>query len=132
MKTLIVEDDFISRKVLENIMIQYGECDVAEDGKEGFDKFKMSFKENKKYDLICLDIMLPEMDGQIVLKEIRKWEESNDIFGFDGVKIIMITALDDRKNIMEAFRSQCEGYIVKPINKKKVVEQLQTLEIIPK
>ena len=83
------------------------------------------------YDLVCLDIMLPGLEGQGVLKQIREWEAKSNIHGLDGVKIIMITALGDSKNILQAFKSQCEGYIVKPIRKSKVIDQLNALGLVP-
>ncbi|HMK65399.1 MAG TPA: response regulator, partial [Thermodesulfobacteriota bacterium] len=80
------------------------------------------WKELKPYDLICLDIMMPEMDGQELLKKICSAESD---MGVPEVKIIMTTALDDSKNIMTAFRNQCEAYLVKPIRREKVEEQLR-------
>jgi two-component system chemotaxis response regulator CheY len=87
-------------------------------------------KEKEPYDLICLDIMLPKKDGQTVLKEIRDMESDAGIGGLAGVKVIMTTALSDPKNIMEAFSSQCEAYIPKPISKKKLLEEMKGLGLL--
>ncbi|HPX48147.1 MAG TPA: response regulator, partial [Treponemataceae bacterium] len=75
-------------------------------------------------------IMMPELDGQAALKKIRDIEEERGIAARDGVKIIMTTALDDKKNIISAFREQCDVYLVKPIDKEKLVESLNTLNLI--
>lgn len=130
MKTLIVEDDFTSRMDMQQLLAPYGETHVAVDGKEAITAFKMAWGENQPYDLICLDIMMPEMNGQDVLKEIRRLEAEKDIHGFDGAKIIMTTALNDRKNILEAFRSQCEAYLIKPIDKEKLLEHIRNFGMI--
>ncbi len=127
MKILIVEDDFISRKLLNVLLKPYGDCDIAVNGKEAVEAFQTAVEEGQKYDLICLDILMPEMDGQEVLKKIRKIELKNEIFGSEYARIIMTTALSDSKSIMEAFSEQCEAYIVKPITKDKLIKQLHIL-----
>jgi two-component system chemotaxis response regulator CheY len=127
MNILIIEDDVTSGKVLSRILQRYGTVTITTDGRQGLESFKDAFNNKTPYDLIFLDIMMPEIDGQEVLKEIRKTEEMHGIYGFDSVKIIMTTALDDNKNIMQAFRSQCEGYLVKPILKDKVHAEIKRL-----
>lgn len=130
LRILIVEDEFGSRKLLQKFLSPYGVCDLAVDGEEAVEAFKLAMKEEEPYDLICLDIMMPKKDGQTVLKEIREIEESYNISGLDGVKIIMTTALNDPKNILEAFKSQCEAYIPKPISKQKLLEEMKALQLI--
>ena len=71
-KVLIVEDEFTSRKILEDILSPYGQCDMVVDGNDAIKIFKLALKENDPYNLICMDIMMPKMDGQQALKEIRK------------------------------------------------------------
>lgn len=130
MKSLIVEDDYITSQVMQEILLAFGEADLAEDGFKGLELFTTALVENKKYDVIFLDIMMPELDGQEVLAQVRKIEEDYDIYGLDGVKIIMTTALDDFENIKTAFKNQCEGYIVKPIEKDKIVQKISDLGLI--
>lgn len=130
MKILIVEDEFGSRKLLQKFLSPYGVCDMAVDGDEAVEAFSLAMKDNDPYDLVCLDIMLPKKDGQEVLKEIRGIEKDNGKYGLDGTKIIMTTALNDPKNIMEAFKSQCEAYIPKPITKQKLLEEMKSLGLL--
>ncbi|MBF0545007.1 MAG: response regulator [Candidatus Riflebacteria bacterium] len=130
MRILVVEDDFVSRCVFSEYLKPYGEVDVAENGLEGVNAFQAALNEGKPFQLVCLDIMMPEMDGQTVLKEIRILEEKREIRGLDGAKVIMTTALDDFQSIMTAFKGQCEGYLVKPIEKAKLVQQLKNLGLI--
>jgi two-component system chemotaxis response regulator CheY len=130
MKILIVDDDFTSRKLLLKILSDYGACDVAANGKEAIDAFNAALNEWEAYDLVCLDIMMPEMDGHEVLKEIRSIEKSKNIHGLDGAKVIMTTALDDSDNVKSAFREQCEAYLVKPIEKDKLVATLNEFKFI--
>jgi two-component system chemotaxis response regulator CheY len=130
MKTLIVEDDFITSQVMREILLAFGSADIAEDGKKALELFSASQSAPEKYDVIFLDIMMPEMDGQQVLEEIRKIEAKNNVMGLDSVKIVMTTALDDFDNIKKAFFNQCEGYLVKPVEKNKVIEKLVDMGLI--
>ena len=130
MKTLIVEDDFVSRRLIQTILSPYGRCEMATNGKEAVLAFKLAWKENDPYDLICLDIMMPEMDGLEVLEEVRRIEEERGISGLSGVKIIMTTALDDPRSIMKAFNKQCEDYLIKPIDRVRLLEKVKELGLM--
>lgn len=130
MKILVLEDDYVSSALLKAILSPYGSVDIAENGKEGFEMFKKALEEKENYDLVCLDIMVPNMDGQEVLIEIRHLEEEHGIFGQDTVKIIMTTALSDFDNIKQSFREQCEDYIIKPIDKEDLLEKIKDLGLI--
>ncbi len=64
MRILVVEDDFISRRLLCRFLERFGECDVAINGNEAVNAVEHALQAGAHYDLICLDIMMPEMDGQ--------------------------------------------------------------------
>jgi two-component system chemotaxis response regulator CheY len=130
MKALIVDDEFTSRLILQKLLLAYGETHVIGSGKEAIDLFSEALLNKDPYDLVCLDIMMPDIDGQAVLEEIRALEDLEGIHGNAGVKIIMISALKDKKTIMQAFKSQCEGYLVKPIDGQKLLEQLNTFGLV--
>ena len=132
MKCLIVEDDFAARKLLQVYLSDYADCFIAVNGHEAVEAIREALEEGESYDLICLDIMMPEMDGHKALEAIRQVEKEHGIGGLDGVKVIMTTALDDSKNIMGAFRTGCEAYIVKPIRKEKLLEEIQQLGLLAK
>lgn len=127
LKVLIVDDDFVSRNLIQFLLKPYARCEIAVNGKEALEQFKCSLEGGEPYDLICLDIMMPEMDGQEVLKHIREVEAVREIIGNEGVKVVMTTALKDFKNISQAFKSQCEAYLVKPIRKAKLFEVIENL-----
>jgi two-component system chemotaxis response regulator CheY len=127
MKTLIVEDDFTSRLLLQEILKSYGPSHIAVNGKEAVEAVRLALETGEPYGLICLDIMMPEMDGQQALKEIRALEEARGIFSSDGAKIVMTTALGDLANVLAAYRSLCDAYLTKPIQKAKLLEELNKL-----
>lgn len=132
MKCLIVEDDFAARKLLQVYLSDCADCFIAVNGHEAVEAIREALEEGESYDLICLDIMMPEMDGHKALEAIRQVEKEQGIGGLDGVKVIMTTALDDSKNIMGAFRTGCEAYIVKPIRKEKLLEEIKQLGLLAK
>lgn len=130
MRILIVEDDFTARRLLQYHLSPYGTCDIAVDGNEAVEAFRMALDQNEPYDLICLDIMMPNMDGREALKQIRKIEEEFGTGGLDMTKVIMTTALDDAKSIVGSFMDQCEAYLIKPISKANLIEKIKELGLI--
>ena len=92
MKTLIVEDDFISRRILAQMLSPYGDCDIAIDGEEAFLAFQLALDADAPYDLVCMDIMMPHLDGQGALKLIRAFEKDRGIAEAQGVKVFMTSA----------------------------------------
>ncbi|SNB44781.1 response regulator [Geobacter sp. DSM 9736] len=126
MRTLIVEDDFIARRLLKEILTPLGDCDVAINGREAVQAFRMALDDKKPYDLITMDIMMPGMDGQEALKLIREIEKERSIPPSSEVKVIMTTALDDPKNVVEAYyHGGATSYIVKPISKGKLMNEIR-------
>jgi len=130
MKILIVEDDQMSMKLMQHLLNSFGDVDIATNGQEALDTFNKALKEDKPYDLVCLDIMMPEMDGQTVLKEMRILEDNFGIHSDSGAKIFMTTALWDTDNIVKAFEEQCDAYLIKPIDHAKIEKQLQEVGLI--
>ena len=130
MKTLIVEDDFTSRVLLQEILRPFGACHIAVDGKEAIEAVRVALEANDPYQLICLDIMLPNMDGQEALKRIRALEVNHWPNEDHLAKVIMTTALDDMKNVIAAYSNLCDGYLVKPIEKNKLLAELYKLGIL--
>jgi two-component system chemotaxis response regulator CheY len=130
MRVLIAEDDFASRKSMMRFLSKYGECDVTVDGIEAIEAFVMALESNEGYDLVCLDIMMPGMDGYQVLKKIRDIEKEKNVPENEAVKIIMTTALNEGKNVTKAFDLGCTAYAGKPIDQEKFMNVLRKLELI--
>jgi two-component system, chemotaxis family, chemotaxis protein CheY len=116
MRTLIVEDDEASGIVLESFLAPIGENVRAKDGEQGLEAFRAAFLAGKPFDLVCLDIMMPIMDGQTTLKKIREFESENNVPTAKAVKVIMTTALGDKDNVIEAL-PRCDAYLQKPVNR---------------
>jgi two-component system chemotaxis response regulator CheY len=130
MRILIAEDDSASRKFLHRFLSQYGKCDMVVDGLEALDAFVISIKEREPYDLICLDIMMPKVDGVKVLKAIRDMETQKGLLPAKRSRVIMTTALAETQLVQNAFEIGCEAYATKPIDTAKLTEVLKELGLL--
>lgn len=129
MKILIAEDDFINRRFLFKFFSQYGDCDMVVNGEEAVSAFMFSIEEDEPYDLICLDIMMPKLDGLKSLKMINSIEKDRHINKEELSKKFVITALDNVKDVQKAFELGCEVYVAKPINTAKLIEVMRKLKL---
>ncbi len=130
MKTLIVEDDFTSRLLMQELLKPFGAAHIAVNGREAVEAVRTGMDSGEPYDLVCLDVMMPEMDGYQALKQIREMEEAPERMGSPRARVIMTTALNSRKNILDGFRGQCDAYLIKPIDRSKLVDQLHDLGLL--
>jgi two-component system chemotaxis response regulator CheY len=129
-RILIAEDDMIGRRTMKRFLEQYGSCELAVDGLEALHLFSESIRQDKPYDLICLDIMMPQLDGLKTLRAIRDIEAQRQVPEDRQVKVIMTTALNDRKTVMEAYSMGCVGYAWKPIDLDKFVVVLREIGFV--
>jgi two-component system chemotaxis response regulator CheY len=130
MKSLIVEDDNTSRLLLERFVSNYGPTASAKNGVEGVQMYRKAVADNEPFDVIFMDIMMPEMNGQEALKMIRNSEEANALPTAKMVKIVMTTAIDKLAEVRKAYFSLCDGYLVKPINQKDLQGELLRLKLL--
>jgi len=130
MKALIVEDDFTSRMILQRFLSPYGSCDIAVDGNEAVQAYQMAWDENKPYDLICMDIMLPNMNGLDAIEYIRNLETSLAGKYHKKVVIIMTTSKDDKEDVKNSMEKGANWYLLKPVNKQILLNKLRELGII--
>jgi len=130
LRILIVDDDLMGRRLLQKFLSPYGECDTAADGKEALLAFRLAWEKRRPYDLICLDIVMPEMDGRTVMREMRAWEEDHGVKGGDGAKIIMTTTAEDTDEVLLSFNLGCEAYVFKPIDRERLLSKMEGLSLI--
>jgi len=131
MRILIVEDEFTSRKLLTALLADYGQCDTASDGVECIDMFRKSLDEGRPYDLVCMDIMMPNKDGHQALKEIRAIEHEYQVKSSEESKVIMVTALNDPKTVVKAYyKGGAAAYLPKPIEVESLYAILRDLVLI--
>lgn len=130
MRVLIVEDELSQRMLMQRFLRDIDAChsDVAVNGREAVEAFSIASGENDPYQLIFMDIEMPEMSGQEALQRIRDLEKARGIPPTDEVKVLMTTAHDDQKNVCKAFfAGYASGYLVKPVEKQALMDTLKGL-----
>lgn len=131
LRILLVEDDFSSRLLLQAFLSGYGECHIAVNGREAVEAVRSALEHGQRYDLISMDIMMPELDGREAVRQIRALEEEFGILSTYGAKIIMTTAVDEVKEVARCFHELCDSYLTKPIDLAKLLGQMKAHGLIP-
>ena len=127
---MIAQGDLNSRRLLKNLLSAHGECDIAVDGQEVIQAFKAAHQEKAPYDLLCLDILLPDNNGLETWNNIRAYEKKHEIHGANLFKIIMSSVLDSFQNIGVSFQEECEVYQSKPVTKEKLDQILRQFGLV--
>ncbi|MBF0188038.1 MAG: response regulator [Magnetococcales bacterium] len=131
MKTLIVDDVVDNRVLLKGYLASVSHCDLVKDGFEAVGLFEDAIREGEPYDLVLLDIMMPEMDGQETLKRLRQLEQDHGRTGSLEVAILMVTAIDSPREAMRSFfDGYCTDYLVKPVSRQTLFAKLSELNLI--
>ena len=121
MKILLAEDDFVTRKFMVSFLSKYGECDVTVDGMEAVDAFMMALEDGEPYDLVCLDIMMPVMDGFGVLEYLVEHKYIEDI------PVFIISADTSDKSLSRAYDLGAADVIAKPFNIRFVRRRINNI-----
>ena len=113
-KILLVEDEFRIRKITKDFLVEEGYKVVeAADGREAIERFN-----GEIFDLVLLDVMLPEIDGWSVLREIRK--DSN-------ILVMMLTARSDDSDQIFGYQLKADDYLTKPFNPDILIARVKAL-----
>ena len=130
MKILIAEDDVANAKFLSKYLSKFGDVVITPDGIAAVDEFVNALEKGEMFELVCLDIMMPVMDGYQALMGIRNLEKERNIPEDKQVKVIMATALNEEKNVKMAFDLGCTIYSGKPIDQNRFEQALKKLGLI--
>lgn len=131
MRILIVDDEFVSRQKAKKILSAYGDCDEAGSGSEAFLAFRLGHESGEPYDLITMDIVMPDMDGLEALKKIREYEKQRSVPPGKEVRVLMLTAKSTPKTVISSFWEGCEAYVLKPFDREALEQSLGELNLIP-
>lgn len=113
MRILIVDDGEINRLVLDAMLGTLGKTAMAENGAEGVWAVEEALASEDPFDLICLDIAMPEMDGLRALHAIRAAERRHEA---KRSVIVMVTGSSDPEDMLKSLENEgCDGFIVKPV-----------------
>ncbi len=130
LRALVVEDELTSRLILQDLLSKHGVCHVAVNGAEAVEAFRSALLAGRGYDVICMDIRMPVMDGTEAVRTIRSLEEKQGIYSSEGVKIFMTTSIRDIRTVTTAFKALCDGYLFKPIDGAELEENLTSFRLI--
>ena len=130
MRVLVVDDEFVSRKKMEKIMVSFGQCVAVDSGKEALKTIEEAIEKGTPFDLITLDISMPEMDGTEVLYEARKIEEQKNIPKKNRSKVIMVTAESDKDTVITCMQAGCDSYVIKPFDRTIMAKRMAELGMI--
>lgn len=130
MRSLIVDDEYISRRVLQEIVRPYGDFEAVASGEEALMAFTLSQDEGRPFELVLLDIEMSGMDGHETLRRLREVEAKRGIIGRRGAKVVMTTVRKDPDSVFAAFRDQCEAYLIKPVTREALEAHLVHLRLI--
>ena len=130
MKCLLVEDDLQSRHILKGMLSSICECDIAVNGQEAIDSFRLAHEAKRPYNVIFMNVTMPVIDGLTALRAIRSLEEGMNMPPGLKVKAIMMTAPGDPRTIIKAFKEgEANSFLIKPVTKKKLDREMVTLRL---
>ena len=128
MKCLIVEDELQSRHILKGMLTSISECDIAVNGQEAIDSFRLAHESKRPYNVIFMNVTMPDVDGLTALREIRSLEKGMNIPSGLKVKAVMMTVPDDPRAIIKAFKEgEANSFLIKPITQKILDNEMATL-----
>jgi len=130
LRTLIVEDDVTNQLLLQRYLSRFGECHTAVNGRDALIAFRSALEQHEGYDLVCMDIMMPEMDGHEAVREIRAFEETRGVVYGKGAKIIMTTTVGEIREVILCFKELCDAYLMKPIDLGKLLSYLKSCQMV--
>ncbi|KAA3617632.1 MAG: response regulator [Calditrichaeota bacterium] len=132
LKVLIVEDVFLIQRMLQKLILEYADCQSAENGKKAVELYTSEYFNGEPFDVIFLDIFMPEMDGIEVLQSIRLFEDELKMKPEEKINIIMVTSMSNNNMIQKAKNLGCNGYITKPFSREQIISELKRLGLVKK
>ena len=114
-RILVVDDEARMRKLVKDFLVK-NDMDVVE-AADGDEAITIFFQE-KNFDLVILDVMMPKMDGWEVLKTIREYSQ---------VPVIMLTAKGEEQDEMQGFAAGADDYVTKPFSPKLLVARIEAI-----
>jgi len=133
MKSIVVDDDKICGNIFKAELLKHGQCDFVDNGKSALEAYKESIEQGCPYQLMVLDIIMPDMDGGEVLRSIRRLESEKNIWEMDRLRVIITTAHDDwynRKIIINKLNALYETYFIKSTDINEFMDKVHELGFI--
>lgn len=136
LRSLVVEDDLTTRTVLTELLGQYGECQAVTGGGAAIESFLTAIHEGSPYDLVCLDIRMPGVNGIHTLAILRKHEaaaaQAMAVENPDDHRtcMVMTTSVTSQDAVDKATKKLCDAYLVKPVTQQLLEKTLDKFGLI--
>ncbi len=124
MRILILEDDTTTQELLKSLLEPCSDLTIADNTMDAIDAFAESLTSFFYYNVVLIDIGLPDIDGVKALQILRKFEKVKAINTSNKTKIVIMTATADEQKVKEALKNGCNGFIIKPITKESLNKKL--------
>ena len=128
MRFLVVDDDHNSRRIIQLFLQPYGESVLASNGQEAIELHRQAIENEKPFNVIYLDMIMPGLSGLDVLAAFRKQEAQDS--EPNRVPVIMLTGETDASNINMAKSFGVVEYLLKPIHEERILQGLVRLDLI--
>ncbi len=130
MKSLVVDDEFVPRTMLQRSLQGHGASDAASTPAEAMVAVRHAIQQKEPYQLICLDIEMPGGSGQDLLKEIRQAEEQLHVPVELRAKVLMASGRSEAEQVKASFFNGSNGFLVKPVDVERLTRKLRELALI--
>ena len=126
---LVVDDSRSARALLQSMLSSYGQCDLAVDGQEAVSRFQAALDLDRPYDVIFMDIHMPDMDG---IKATQKILDIQFSFGREArTKVVMLSQIRDKETMLRSqIQIGADMYLTKPLEERTLHEALVNLELM--
>ena len=126
-RVLIVDDSTSIRQSFTDILSPLAICEVATNGQEAVDMIKRTVNKGGHFDLVLMDIIMPEKDGLTAVREIRQFEMSRGCTEADRMTIVIVTTIKEPSRILIAqYECGADAYITKPFTRETVLQTLRS------
>lgn len=128
MKALVVDDQEMNREILQVLLAEFAEVTTAASGRDAIAAAAAAIAEEQPFDLICMDIGMPSMNGHETMQQIRGLEMEKQA---RRAIAFMVTASSDPEDMVSALiQGECDDYLPKPVMRRTFVELLQKHNLI--
>jgi two-component system chemotaxis response regulator CheY len=128
MRSLAIDDEFVALSKMTLLLEPFGACDAATSAQQALDLFCQAIREGDPYQLVTIDINMPDMNGLTLLGRLQREEQAR---GCPRAKKLIVTAASTPRNVQAAVSGECDGFLVKPVRREVLLTKLTALGLLP-
>ena len=127
MRSLAIDDEFVVLSKMVAMLESFGQCDAAMTSRQALDLFRRALEEARPYDLVTIDINLPDMSGIMLLGRLNEEEGRRSA---PRARKLMVTAESTMLNVLASASADCDGFLAKPLRRAVLSEKLVDLGLL--